>query len=480
MPQTPQIFIAYSRKDSAFLDELRVQLTPLERSGKVKIWYDGKIEPGVVWETAIKENLHMADLILMLVSADAIASDYFYDKEMADAMARHAAGTARVVPLIVRPCAWQATPLGELQALPKDGKPVTTWADRDEAYANAVASLMTTLDNIRMQRIAAIEKMEQERQHAEAETRREAEARFAAVQETERRQKEQEQQTAQQREVEAQRQLDAAEAERRRQQAEAARLQKIQAAQQQKEAAAKRREQQMAVLSQRLRSPWTWGIGLAGILILIIGNWVCNRPSAPSQQHMQVDNNAGGGDTTYPDPAVAEVSKTLVQNTPLHPEPKKQTPPADKKKNSNQSGSNPDKDKDGIPDKEDDCPEVKGVKKNKGCPETKPVEDQEIYKVVDTPPQYPGGEAAMLKFIYQQLQYPAIAKENGVQGTVIISFIVEKDGRVSNATILRDIGGGCGAEGLRILTLMPKWSPGKKNGAAVRTQFNLPLKFRLE
>ena len=150
MSEALQIFIAYARKDASFLDELRTHFTPLERSGKVKIWYDGKIEPGVVWETAIKDNLHSADVILLLVSSDAIASDYFYEKEMTDALARHAKGTARVVPLIIRPCAWQATPFSELQALPRDGKPVSTWADRDDAYANAVNSLLATLNNIHL------------------------------------------------------------------------------------------------------------------------------------------------------------------------------------------------------------------------------------------------------------------------------------------------------------------------------------------
>ena len=134
MSATLQIFIAYSRKDTNFLDELRMHFTPLERSGKVKIWYDGKIEPGVVWETAIKDNLHSADVILLLVSADAIASDYFYEQEMSNALTRHNSGDARVVPLILRPCAWQETPLGELQALPRDGLAVTEWPNRDAAY----------------------------------------------------------------------------------------------------------------------------------------------------------------------------------------------------------------------------------------------------------------------------------------------------------------------------------------------------------
>jgi len=138
MSNPVKIFIAYARKDGLLLDELRVHLAPLERSERVLLWYDGKIEPGTVWEQAIKDNLHKADIILLLVSASAIASDYFYDKEMRDALDRHENGTAKVVPLILRPCTWQATPLGRLQALPKDGKAVTSWSDKDEAYNDAV------------------------------------------------------------------------------------------------------------------------------------------------------------------------------------------------------------------------------------------------------------------------------------------------------------------------------------------------------
>lgn len=141
-----RIFIAYARKDAALLEELRIHLRPLERTKRAIIWYDGNIEPGAVWETAIKENLHAADLILLLVSADAIASDYFYEQEMTDALARHEQGEARVVPLIIKPCVWKTTPLAKLQALPKDAKPVTSWNDRDDAWNDAVETLLGLIE----------------------------------------------------------------------------------------------------------------------------------------------------------------------------------------------------------------------------------------------------------------------------------------------------------------------------------------------
>lgn len=152
MAQAVHIFIAYARKDSALLDEFRVHLRPLERADKLRIWYDGLIEPGAEWEASIKQNLHAADIILLLVSADAIASDYFYDKEVADALERHRKGSARVVPMIVRPCAWTTTPLAGLQALPKDGKPVTSWSDRDEAFTYAAEALWDMAHSIQQQR----------------------------------------------------------------------------------------------------------------------------------------------------------------------------------------------------------------------------------------------------------------------------------------------------------------------------------------
>lgn len=173
MSSAVEIFIAYSRRDANLLEEFRIHLRPLERMGKAKIWYDGKIEPGTVWEEAIKRHLHGSDIILLLLSANALASDYFYDQEVADALARHDRGEARVVPLILRSCAWRATRLADLQAIPKDGKPVVSWPDRDNAYADAVDSLWKL-----------IEQAEQEKQQRTAAAQREKAAEQAARQAT--------------------------------------------------------------------------------------------------------------------------------------------------------------------------------------------------------------------------------------------------------------------------------------------------------
>lgn len=104
----------------------------------------------------------------------------------------------------------------------------------------------------------------------------------------------------------------------------------------------------------------------------------------------------------------------------------------------------------------------------------------EVFKVVEQQPQYPDGEAAMLKFIYDNIKYPAVARDNGVEGTVYVRFVVEKDGSITDVQVVRDIGGGCGEEAMRVVKKFPKWNPGKQRGRPVRVQFNLPVKFKLE
>ena len=102
-----------------------------------------------------------------------------------------------------------------------------------------------------------------------------------------------------------------------------------------------------------------------------------------------------------------------------------------------------------------------------------------VYTYVEQMPEYPGGNDAMMEFIRKNLRYPEIAKEAGVEGRVIIRFVVDEFGAISDIKILKDIGGGCGAEACRVIKMMPKWKPGKQNGKAVKTYFTLPVTFRL-
>lgn len=107
------------------------------------------------------------------------------------------------------------------------------------------------------------------------------------------------------------------------------------------------------------------------------------------------------------------------------------------------------------------------------------VEEEEIFAFVEEFPSYPGGDEALYAYLGKNIQYPDLARENNITGTVVIKFVVEKDGSITRASVLREIGGGCGKEALRVVNAMPKWKPGKQSGKAVRTEFTLPVQFEL-
>jgi protein TonB len=106
--------------------------------------------------------------------------------------------------------------------------------------------------------------------------------------------------------------------------------------------------------------------------------------------------------------------------------------------------------------------------------------EAEIFTVVEEQPQYPGGEAALMKYLQENIKYPEEAKELGIQGRVFVTFVVEVDGSITDVKVLRGIGGGCDQEAVRVVKSMSKWIPGKQRGVPVRVQFNLPIKFTLQ
>ncbi|BAY25522.1 hypothetical protein NIES2100_53280 [Calothrix sp. NIES-2100] len=143
------VFISYSHKDDELREELVTQLANLRRQGKITAWHDRAIEAGEEWEAQIKQRLQSARIILLLISPPFMASDYCYDVEMQQAIARHNAGTARVIPIILRPCDWQDSPFSKLQVLPQDAKPVTQWSDRDAAFLNVVEGIRKAVNSLR-------------------------------------------------------------------------------------------------------------------------------------------------------------------------------------------------------------------------------------------------------------------------------------------------------------------------------------------
>jgi len=129
-----KVFFSYSHCDEEFRDRLERHLSLLKRQRVIETWHDRRIEAGGHIDDGISEHLEAADIVLLLVSADFLASDYCYDREMTRAMERHEKVEARVIPVILRPCYWQGAPFGRLRAVPKDGKPVASFQDRDDAF----------------------------------------------------------------------------------------------------------------------------------------------------------------------------------------------------------------------------------------------------------------------------------------------------------------------------------------------------------
>jgi hypothetical protein len=143
-----KVFFAYSHKDEALRDELEKHLAILNRSGVIASWHDRRISGGTEWDGEIDEYLNRADIILLLVSADFLASSYCYDREMKRAVERHESGEARVIPIALRHCDWQGAPFAKLQGLPRDMKPVTSWGDRDEAFKDIAIGIRRVAEEL--------------------------------------------------------------------------------------------------------------------------------------------------------------------------------------------------------------------------------------------------------------------------------------------------------------------------------------------
>ena len=142
------VFMSYSHNDEDLRQELEKHLSSLRRQGVIRSWHDRRIGPGEEIHSQISAHLDAADIILLLVSADFLASDYCYDREMMRAMERHEEGSARVIPVILRPCDWQASPFGHLNAVPTDGKPVTKHPTLDAGFVDVAKAVRHAAESI--------------------------------------------------------------------------------------------------------------------------------------------------------------------------------------------------------------------------------------------------------------------------------------------------------------------------------------------
>ena len=108
------------------------------------------------------------------------------------------------------------------------------------------------------------------------------------------------------------------------------------------------------------------------------------------------------------------------------------------------------------------------------------VEETKIFTVVEQMPLFPGGDGALMAFLRDNIKYPTVAAENGVQGRVVVGFVVERDGSITDVNILRGVDPSLDREAMRVVKSMPKWTPGKQNGSAVRVKYQVPVSFRLQ
>jgi internalin A len=151
-PQGAKLFISYSHKDEDLRAKLDAHIKLMQRTGLIETWKDRLIKPGDEWKDEIDQNLEAADMVLLFVSADFIASDFCWNKEMIRALDRHDAGEARVIPIIVRDCDWRQAKFAKLQALPKDGKAVTLWPNRDSAWRDVAEGIKKATQDILAER----------------------------------------------------------------------------------------------------------------------------------------------------------------------------------------------------------------------------------------------------------------------------------------------------------------------------------------
>jgi DNA-binding response OmpR family regulator len=143
-----KVFFSYSHKDEKLRDRLDAHLSTLRHMGIIHSWHDRKITAGTPVDDGIDAQLEKADLILLLISADFLNSDYCYRKEMEHALERHKSGKARVIPVILRPVDWEKSPFAHLMAVPTDGKPITRWTNRDAGYLSAAKEIRRVAEEL--------------------------------------------------------------------------------------------------------------------------------------------------------------------------------------------------------------------------------------------------------------------------------------------------------------------------------------------
>lgn len=143
-----RVFVSYSHQDELHLVELEKHLTTLKRENLISTWHDRKIVPGQEWEKAIDGALQDSDVYVFLISPDFVASEYCIEKEVSVALEKHNSGQAIAIPIVVRSVDWLTTPLGKIQALPKNASPISVWGDKDQAWFEVVRGIRLAISDL--------------------------------------------------------------------------------------------------------------------------------------------------------------------------------------------------------------------------------------------------------------------------------------------------------------------------------------------
>jgi hypothetical protein len=147
-----EIFFSFANEDEELMHAVRKQLVIFDRQKRIVKWYDRKLLPGKSWKGEIDHHINYAGIVLLFVSPDFFESDYCYEVELAQALKQHKEGRTVVIPVIVRPCAWHTASFASFQALPRDGKPISRWKNKDEACLDVANGIMKVVEMLEEKR----------------------------------------------------------------------------------------------------------------------------------------------------------------------------------------------------------------------------------------------------------------------------------------------------------------------------------------
>jgi len=153
MPVPLEVFCCYAHEDQEMLEHLKKHLMPLQRNDQITVWSDTNLNAGTEWEKELHYHKVRADIILLLISPDFMASDYCYSLEMGRAIERHSEGKAHVIPILLRSTFWQNAPFAKLQIVPTHAKPITSWSDRDDAFHDIIMHIDRIVSEIQTRQV---------------------------------------------------------------------------------------------------------------------------------------------------------------------------------------------------------------------------------------------------------------------------------------------------------------------------------------